>query len=108
MEEGLDSLGTTELSDALQSQLGVELPSTFVFNNPTIADMSHHLHSLLSPEMDIVNERKLIDTKAGDSPLVMQLSIVGMSCHFPGGVTTSSDYWKLILDANHPQVHLLV
>ena len=53
MDEGLDSLGTTELSDALQSRLRVELPSTFVFNNPTIADMSHHLHRLLSPEIDI-------------------------------------------------------
>ena len=72
MDEGLDSLGTTELSDALQSQLGVELPSTFVFNNPTIADMSHHLHRLLSPEMDIVNKRKLIDTKAGDYLPMMQ------------------------------------
>ena len=31
---------------------------------------------------------------------MMQLSIVGMSCRFPGGVTNSLDYWKLILDGN--------
>ena len=30
MDEGLDSHGSAELYDALQSQLGVKLPSTFV------------------------------------------------------------------------------
>ena len=50
--------------------------------------------------MDTVNERNLIDTKAEDSLSVLLLSIVGMSCRFPGGVTNSADYWKLILDGN--------
>ena len=54
MDEGIHSLGSTELSDVLQSQVGVEFPSTFVFNNPT--DMSQHLHSQRSPEIDTVNE----------------------------------------------------
>ena len=35
MDEGLDTLGSTEKSDVLQSQLGVEFLSTFVLNNPT-------------------------------------------------------------------------
>ena len=35
MDEGLDSLGSTEQSDVFQSQLGVEFLSTFVLNNPT-------------------------------------------------------------------------
>ena len=83
MDEGLDSLGSTELSDVLQSQVGVEFPSTFVFNNPT--DMSQHLHSQLSPEIDTANERDLIDTRGGVSSSVVQLSIVSMSWRFPGG-----------------------
>ena len=83
MDEGLDSLGSTELSDVLQSQVGVEFPSTFVFNNPT--DMSQHLHSQLSPEIDTANGRGLIDTRGGVSSSVVQLSIVGMSWRFPGG-----------------------
>ena len=43
MDVGLDSIGSTEQSDALQSQLGVGFTSTFVLNNPTA--MSQHLHS---------------------------------------------------------------
>jgi len=58
MDEGLDSLGTTELSDILQSRFGIELPSTFVFNNPTIAEMSNHLFKLLTPGI----ENELSDT----------------------------------------------
>ena len=40
MDDGLDTLGSTEKSDGLQSQLGVEFCSTFVLNNPTA--MSQH------------------------------------------------------------------
>ena len=47
---GLDSLGVTELFDALQLYFGVELPLPFVFNNFTISDMLNHLIGLLVPE----------------------------------------------------------
>jgi len=46
----LDSLGTTELSDALQSCFGIKLESMFLLNNPTITDMSNSLLTLLAPE----------------------------------------------------------
>ena len=87
MDMGLDSLGTTELSQSLQSYFDVELPSTFVFNNPTVADMSNHLFGLLGSETDDVNDEALV--KANSRPLTeLELSIVGMSCRFPGGVTS--------------------
>ena len=83
MDEGLDSLGITELSDALQSRLGVELPSTFVFNNPTIADMSNHLHRLLSQE--VVHQHPDTSKEGGDGHAFnMDMAIVGMSCCLPG------------------------
>ena len=50
MDEGSDCLGTTVLSASLQSQVGIELPPTLVFINPTIADMSNHLFGILVQE----------------------------------------------------------
>ena len=53
MDIGLDSFGNVELPHALQSRFGIELPSTFVFYNPTIADMSNHLFAFFNnPEHD--------------------------------------------------------
>ena len=77
MDVGLDSLGSTEQSDDLQSQLGVGFTSTLVLNDPTAT--SQHLHSQLSPEIDTAIERGMIDTIGGVSSWVVQFSIVGMS-----------------------------
>jgi len=52
MDNGLDSLGTTELSDALQSCFGIKLESMFILNYPTITDTSNYLLSLLAPDID--------------------------------------------------------
>ena len=42
----------TELTELLQSRFGIELPSTFVFNDPTIDAMSRHISGILVPAMD--------------------------------------------------------
>ena len=40
MEQGLDSLASVELRNALTQQLGVELPATFALDYPNIGDMA--------------------------------------------------------------------
>ena len=47
MAAGLDSLGATELQQGLADALGVELPSTLVFDYPTINAMAEFLASKL-------------------------------------------------------------
>ncbi|KAL7542765.1 hypothetical protein ACHAXR_013097 [Thalassiosira sp. AJA248-18] len=53
MDIGVDSLGSTELSELLQSHFGVDLPSTFVLSYPTIEEMANHLFGLLRNEVQV-------------------------------------------------------
>ena len=46
---GMDSLRAIELKNRLQTLLGRSLPSTLVFDNPTISALSNHLLRILFP-----------------------------------------------------------
>lgn len=48
MAAGLDSLGATELQQSLADSLGIELPSTLVFDYPTIDAITEYLVNKIS------------------------------------------------------------
>ncbi len=48
MAAGLDSLGAVELHSSLQQRLGVQLPSTLVFDYPTVAALTEFLSAKLA------------------------------------------------------------
>ena len=93
LDMGLDSLGTTELASILQTMFDVELPSTLVFNYPTIADLSNYLHGILAPDQ---NSKVTLSTQRHSTRNnSVDFCIVGMSCRFPGGASSPLEYWKL-------------
>ena len=105
MDYGLDSLGTTELSGALQKYFGISLPSTFVFSNPTTAAMSNHLLELLSPETEDGHSEAVVEPK--ERPiLVDELAIVGMGFSFPGGANNRNILWELLCAGRHSSSHI--
>jgi len=52
MDAGLDSLAVAELSTILRSRFDIELPSTIVFNQPSIESLTRYIYDELTRESD--------------------------------------------------------
>ncbi|MCX5303282.1 SDR family NAD(P)-dependent oxidoreductase [Streptomyces sp. NBC_00160] len=90
-ELGFDSLTAVELRNRLGSATGVRLPATLVFDYPTPNALSAFLRTeLLGDEADPAPVVSV--TAVDDEPI----AIVGMSCRYPGGVTTPEELWQLV------------
>eukprot|EP00889_Picochlorum_renovo_P002066 jgi/Picre1/29096/NNA_004489.t1 len=60
MASGLDSLGAVELRNALETAFEVQLPSTIVFDYPTVQSMSQFIQTLFEPEVITAEKEKLV------------------------------------------------
>ncbi|WP_394620185.1 SDR family NAD(P)-dependent oxidoreductase [Lentzea sp. JNUCC 0626] len=90
-EIGFDSLTAVELRNRLDAATGLRLAVTVVFDYATPAALAEHLEAELTGERA---DRAVATTQAVDEPV----AIVGMSCRYPGGVTSPDDLWRLVLD----------
>ncbi|MCP3803744.1 SDR family NAD(P)-dependent oxidoreductase [Allokutzneria sp. A3M-2-11 16] len=84
-DAGFDSLTAVELRNRLSAATGVRLPATLVFDYPTPAALAAHL------AQETVTPQVVTPEESGD-PIV----IVGMSCRFPGGVSSPGEFWDLL------------
>ncbi|WP_157530942.1 type I polyketide synthase, partial [Microtetraspora niveoalba] len=88
-EFGFDSLTAVELGKRLKASTGMPVPTTAVFDYPTIAEMARHLAGGLTSGPVVAAA-----AAGADEPI----AIIGMSCRFPGGVAGPEDFWRLIAD----------
>jgi acyl transferase domain-containing protein/acyl-CoA synthetase (AMP-forming)/AMP-acid ligase II/acyl carrier protein len=92
---GVDSLVAAELTEELERWLGIDLPSTISYDNPTIAELARTLAQRLDDTQPnsrrVTREREAANTTRSSDPI----AIVGMGCRFPGAPDLKR-FWHLL------------
>ncbi|MEV6926611.1 SDR family NAD(P)-dependent oxidoreductase [Dactylosporangium sp. NPDC051485] len=92
-ELGLDSLTAVELRNRLGDASGIRLPTTVVFDHPSVAALAAFLRRRMTGERPA--QATVVEAPR---PSAEPIAIVGMSCRYPGGVRTPEDLWRLVAD----------
>ncbi|WP_434096545.1 type I polyketide synthase, partial [Streptomyces mobaraensis] len=95
LELGFDSLAAVDLHARLTAATGLELPVTAVYDHPTPAALGRLIRGRalgLAPEPVAVPAREA----AGDDD--DPVAIIGMACHYPGGVDSPEEFWTLLAE----------
>ncbi|BCB74409.1 hypothetical protein Pflav_008190 [Phytohabitans flavus] len=89
-EMGFDSLTAVELRNGLAAVTGLRLPSTLVFDHPNPTALAGYLVGRVVGSDAVVVRRPAVVADGED------IAIVGMSCRFPGGVSSPEELWALL------------
>lgn len=82
-EAGMTSVLLVQLRDRLEREIGRPVPSTALFEHPTVADLASHLGSTCAAPVVADPVRPLVDNR---------IAVIGMALRFPGA-GTADEFW---------------
>ena len=90
---GFDSLTAVEMRNRLKTATGLALSPTLIFDYPTPNGLTSYIRNELAGVTQEIAHTPAVQV-TGDDPIV----IVGMSCRYPGGVTSPEDLWEMLTE----------
>ncbi|MGW9432931.1 acyltransferase domain-containing protein, partial [Streptomyces decoyicus] len=92
-ELGFDSVTAEELRNRLNRALAVRLPSTALYNHPSLTRLARFL------DAELMGSARELDRPRGPSAdLDEPIAIVAMACRYPGGVRSPEELWQILRD----------
>ncbi|MGA5552772.1 type I polyketide synthase, partial [Streptomyces pseudogriseolus] len=96
---GFDSLTAVALRDRLNRATGLTLPTTVVFDHPSITALAACIEERAFGRPEEPGREAATAHDTGDTNDVHAddpIAIVSMGCRFPGGVRSPEDLWRLV------------
>jgi acyl transferase domain-containing protein/acyl carrier protein len=96
-DAGFDSVTAVDLRNRIVAATGLTLPSTMIFDHPSPVALAAFLKTAaLGGETDVAVAARTVPAGPGadDDPI----AIIGMSCRYPGGVSSPEELLRFALD----------
>ena len=98
MDSGVDSLAAVEVQKSLQQELGnsVRIPTTLVFDYPTIAAISHFIEGALTTVESAHGCVKVQNRRCETTPDSVSCGVQTFACYTSGSCTSLMKLWVLL------------